>query len=237
MRAGLAVRAGQSKETKHSDAEAVADICVNGVAPVEDDPAEDTVQRISETCAKAQQKPGGSDQRAGRRRSGSRRRSPGRRSPARTALALLCGLLTGSLAYVLYTSGMKGMETSLADCHALMEEERGQDHDDGRRGVEKGGGGRYFGDFDGCGVAGREEEQAQEAVGDKERDVCGPNVERGAVRGADQRANRDGGGEHAQEDQGVAGEAHGGQYGDEGAVQPPQDRAGDDHGGGGGETV
>ena len=35
-------------------------------------------------------------------------------SPARTALALLCGLLTGSLAYVLYTSGMKGMETSRA---------------------------------------------------------------------------------------------------------------------------
>ena len=35
-------------------------------------------------------------------------------NPARTALALLCGLLTGSLAYVLYTSGMKGMETSRA---------------------------------------------------------------------------------------------------------------------------
>ena len=35
-------------------------------------------------------------------------------SPARTALALLCGLLTGSLAYVLYTAGMKGMETSRA---------------------------------------------------------------------------------------------------------------------------
>lgn len=35
-------------------------------------------------------------------------------SPARTALALLCGLLTGSFAYVLYTSGMKGMETSRA---------------------------------------------------------------------------------------------------------------------------
>ena len=35
-------------------------------------------------------------------------------SPARTALALLCGLLTGSLAYVLYTTGMKGMETSRA---------------------------------------------------------------------------------------------------------------------------
>ena len=34
--------------------------------------------------------------------------------PARTALALLCGLLTGSLAYVLYTAGMKGMETSRA---------------------------------------------------------------------------------------------------------------------------
>ena len=35
-------------------------------------------------------------------------------SPARTALALLCGLLTGSLAYVLYTAGMKGTETSRA---------------------------------------------------------------------------------------------------------------------------
>ena len=35
-------------------------------------------------------------------------------SPSRTALALLCGLLTGSLAYVLYTAGMKGMETSRA---------------------------------------------------------------------------------------------------------------------------
>lgn len=35
-------------------------------------------------------------------------------SPGRTALALLCGLLTGSLAYVLYTTGMKGMETSRA---------------------------------------------------------------------------------------------------------------------------
>ena len=35
-------------------------------------------------------------------------------SPARTALALLCGILTGSLAYVLYTAGMKGMETSKA---------------------------------------------------------------------------------------------------------------------------
>ena len=35
-------------------------------------------------------------------------------SPVRTALALLCGLLTGSLAYVLYTAGMKGMETSRA---------------------------------------------------------------------------------------------------------------------------
>ena len=35
-------------------------------------------------------------------------------NPARTALALLCGLLTGSLAYVLYTAGMKGMETSRA---------------------------------------------------------------------------------------------------------------------------
>ena len=35
-------------------------------------------------------------------------------NPARTALALLCGLLTGSLAYVLYTTGMKGMETSRA---------------------------------------------------------------------------------------------------------------------------
>ena len=30
-------------------------------------------------------------------------------SPSRTALALLCGILTGSLAYVLYTAGMKGM--------------------------------------------------------------------------------------------------------------------------------
>ena len=35
-------------------------------------------------------------------------------NPARTALALLCGILTGSLAYVLYTAGMKGMETSKA---------------------------------------------------------------------------------------------------------------------------
>ena len=35
-------------------------------------------------------------------------------SPSRTALALLCGLLTGSFAYVLYTTGMKGMETSRA---------------------------------------------------------------------------------------------------------------------------
>ena len=35
-------------------------------------------------------------------------------NPARTVLALLCGLLTGSLAYVLYTAGMKGMETSRA---------------------------------------------------------------------------------------------------------------------------
>ncbi|MBQ8986044.1 MAG: EamA family transporter [Lachnospiraceae bacterium] len=35
-------------------------------------------------------------------------------SPSRTALALLCGLLTGSFAYVLYTAGMKGMETSRA---------------------------------------------------------------------------------------------------------------------------
>ena len=34
--------------------------------------------------------------------------------PARTALALLCGLLTGSLAYALYTARMKGMETSRA---------------------------------------------------------------------------------------------------------------------------
>lgn len=32
----------------------------------------------------------------------------------RTLLALLCGILTGSLAYVLYTTGMKGMETSRA---------------------------------------------------------------------------------------------------------------------------
>ena len=35
-------------------------------------------------------------------------------NPSRTALALLCGLLTGSMAYVLYTAGMKGMETSRA---------------------------------------------------------------------------------------------------------------------------
>ena len=35
-------------------------------------------------------------------------------SPSRTALALLCGLVTGSMAYVLYTAGMKGMETSRA---------------------------------------------------------------------------------------------------------------------------
>ena len=35
-------------------------------------------------------------------------------SPSRTALALLCGLLTGSFAYVLHTTGMKGMETSRA---------------------------------------------------------------------------------------------------------------------------
>ena len=35
-------------------------------------------------------------------------------SPSRTLLGLLCGLLTGSLAYVLYTTGMKGMETSRA---------------------------------------------------------------------------------------------------------------------------
>ena len=35
-------------------------------------------------------------------------------SPSRTALGLLCGLLTGSMAYVLYTAGMKGMETSRA---------------------------------------------------------------------------------------------------------------------------
>ena len=35
-------------------------------------------------------------------------------NPSRTALALLCGILTGSLAYVLYTAGMKGMETSRA---------------------------------------------------------------------------------------------------------------------------
>ena len=35
-------------------------------------------------------------------------------NPPRTALALLCGILTGSLAYVLYTAGMKGMETSRA---------------------------------------------------------------------------------------------------------------------------
>jgi drug/metabolite transporter (DMT)-like permease len=34
--------------------------------------------------------------------------------PGRTLLALLCGVLTGSLAYVLYTTGMKGMETSRA---------------------------------------------------------------------------------------------------------------------------
>ena len=34
--------------------------------------------------------------------------------PARTLLGILCGLLTGSLAYVLYTTGMKGMETSRA---------------------------------------------------------------------------------------------------------------------------
>ena len=32
----------------------------------------------------------------------------------RTLLALLCGVVTGSLAYVLYTPGMKGMETSRA---------------------------------------------------------------------------------------------------------------------------
>ena len=35
-------------------------------------------------------------------------------NPLRTGLALLCGILTGSLAYVLYTTGMKGMETSRA---------------------------------------------------------------------------------------------------------------------------
>ena len=35
-------------------------------------------------------------------------------SSSRTALALLSGLLTGSMAYVLYTTGMKGMETSRA---------------------------------------------------------------------------------------------------------------------------
>ena len=35
-------------------------------------------------------------------------------SPSRTALGLLCGILTGSMAYVLYTAGMKGMETSRA---------------------------------------------------------------------------------------------------------------------------
>lgn len=35
-------------------------------------------------------------------------------NPARTGLALLCGILTGSMAYVLYTTGMKGMETSRA---------------------------------------------------------------------------------------------------------------------------
>ena len=35
-------------------------------------------------------------------------------SPSRTALGLLCGILTGSMAYVLYTTGMKGMETSRA---------------------------------------------------------------------------------------------------------------------------
>ena len=35
-------------------------------------------------------------------------------SPSRTALGLVNGVLTGSLAYVLYTAGMKGMETSRA---------------------------------------------------------------------------------------------------------------------------
>ena len=118
----------------------------------------------------------------------------------------------------------------LARGHALAKENRRQHHYDGRRGVEKGGGGRYFGDFDGGSVAGCKKEQAQQSVGNKKRHVGGTHPERGAVSGADQDTYRNAGGEHAQKDKRVAGQPHGAEHGDEGAVQAPQNRAGDDHG-------
>ena len=118
-----------------------------------------------------------------------------------------------------------------------MKKERGQDHYNSRRGVEQSGCSCYFGVLDGGCVAEYEKEQAQQAVGDKERDVSRTDAERGAVSGADQETDRDGGAEHAQEYQGVLRQAHGAEYGDESAVQSPEHRAGDDHGGGGGITL
>ena len=41
--------------------------------------------------------------------------------PGRTFLGLLCGVVTGSMAYVLYTTGMNGMETSRAAQLATIE--------------------------------------------------------------------------------------------------------------------
>ena len=59
-----AIHDREHKEAQHGDAKAVEDVCVNGIAPVENDPAENTVKRIAKTGAKAQKEAGGRDQRA-----------------------------------------------------------------------------------------------------------------------------------------------------------------------------
>lgn len=102
-----------------------------------------------------------------------------------------------------------------------MKENGGKDHDDGRRCVEKCGGGCYFGDFDrGC-VTECEEEQAEQTVTEEKRDVRLANPEGLAVRRTDQESHGDRRAQHAQEDQRIAGQSHRSQYCDKGAVQPP----------------
>ena len=99
---------------------------------------------------------------------------------------------------------------------------------------------------------GIDEEDAKDYIDGIEKELCNPlmaaigkiEVERQAMDlkeimadWADYVITLCEGSEHAQEYQGVPRQAHGAEYGDESAVQSPEHRAGNDHGGGGGKTL
>ena len=59
-----AIHDRENEEADHGYAEAIEYVCVDGIAPVENDSAENAVERIAQTGAKAQKEAGGRDQRA-----------------------------------------------------------------------------------------------------------------------------------------------------------------------------